>query len=44
MTVSEPTEQLSSELAEIGETMTQEWLDEAGEEGQKVVEEYRSSM
>ena len=44
MTVSQPTEDLSAELAEIGETMTAEWLEEAGDEGQQVIEAYRSGM
>ena len=44
MTVSQPTEELSAELAEIGETMTAEWLEEAGDEGQQVIEAYRSGM
>lgn len=43
MTVSEPSEQLSSELAEIGDTMTEEWLANAGEEGQSVIDAYRSA-
>jgi TRAP-type C4-dicarboxylate transport system substrate-binding protein len=44
MTVSQPTEELSAELAEIGETMTAEWLEEAGDEGQQIIEAYRSGM
>jgi TRAP-type C4-dicarboxylate transport system substrate-binding protein len=44
MTVSQPAEELSAELAEIGETMTAEWLEEAGDEGQQVIEAYRSGM
>ncbi len=44
MTVSEPSETLSQELAEIGETMTQEWLDGAGEAGQAVIDAYRSGQ
>ena len=44
MTVSQPTEDLSAELAEIGETMTAEWLEEAGDEGQQIIEAYRSGM
>ena len=42
MTIAEPSETLSQELSEIGETMTQEWLDEAGEEGQSVIDAYNS--
>ena len=41
MTVTTPSDTLSEELAEIGETMTQEWLDEAGEEGQAVIDAYQ---
>ncbi len=44
MTISDPSETLSGQLAEIGETMTQEWLEEAGDEGQQVIEAYQSSM
>ena len=44
MTVSQPSETLAAELAEIGETMTAEWLDEAGDEGRKVIEAYQSGM
>ena len=42
MTISAPSETLSAELAEIGETMTAEWLEEAGEEGQSVVDAYHA--
>lgn len=41
MTVTTPSDTLSEELAEIGDTMTQEWLDEAGEEGQAVIDAYQ---
>lgn len=41
MTVTTPSDTLSEELAEIGETMTQEWLNEAGEEGQAVIDAYQ---
>lgn len=41
MTVTTPSETLSGELAEIGETMTQEWLEEAGDEGQSVIDAYQ---
>jgi TRAP-type C4-dicarboxylate transport system substrate-binding protein len=41
MQVSQPTEALSARLAEIGEIMTAEWLEEAGEAGQAVVDAYR---
>lgn len=41
MTVMQPSGALSGRLQEIGRTMTQEWLDEAGEAGAAVVEDYR---
>lgn len=40
MTVSMPSDQLSEELAAIGETMTAEWLEDAGDEGQSVIDAY----
>ena len=40
MTISQPSETLSDELSAIGETMTTEWLEEAGEEGQSVIDAY----
>jgi len=42
MEVQPPGEQLSADLAEIGETMTGEWLDEAGEDGQAILDAYQS--
>lgn len=39
--VVEPSDQLMSSLREIGKTMTGEWLEDAGESGQKVIEAYR---
>ncbi|MGR3756425.1 MAG: TRAP transporter substrate-binding protein [Tranquillimonas sp.] len=44
MQVVEPSQALSDELSKIGDTMTQEWLDEAGEAGAKVVEDYRNAI
>jgi TRAP-type C4-dicarboxylate transport system substrate-binding protein len=41
MQVSQPSEALSARLAEIGETMTEEWLQEAGDEGRSVIDAYR---
>lgn len=41
MEVLEVPEKLSEELTVIGETMTKEWLEKAGPEGQKVLDEYR---
>jgi TRAP-type C4-dicarboxylate transport system substrate-binding protein len=43
MQVSQPSEALAARLAEIGETMTAEWLDEAGAEGAAVIEAYRGN-
>ena len=43
MTISQPSETLSNEMSEIGETMTQEWLEEAGDAGQSVIDAYRNS-
>ncbi|HET8725866.1 MAG TPA: TRAP transporter substrate-binding protein [Alphaproteobacteria bacterium] len=42
MTVAAPSEQFKAELQEIGATMTEEWLANAGETGKEVVEKYRS--
>jgi TRAP-type C4-dicarboxylate transport system substrate-binding protein len=43
MTVSQPSDMLSDQLAEIGQTMTDEWLEEAGEEGAEVIEAYEAA-
>jgi TRAP-type C4-dicarboxylate transport system substrate-binding protein len=40
--VSEPSETLEEQLAGIGETMTEEWIEEAGEDGAAIVEAYRN--
>jgi TRAP-type C4-dicarboxylate transport system substrate-binding protein len=42
MTVAPAGDQLMSELRAIGETMTTEWLDAAGEEGAAVVEAFKA--
>lgn len=42
MTVGEPSAQLVTELQGFGETMTEEWLQEAGGEGQAIIEAYRA--
>ncbi|MGC9419715.1 MAG: TRAP transporter substrate-binding protein [Rhodovulum sp.] len=44
MTVTRAGDTLVEGLKAIGETMTQEWLDQAGETGRAIVEEYKSSM
>ncbi len=43
MQVSQPSDALAERLAEIGETMTEEWLQEAGEEGQSIIDAYRGN-
>ena len=42
MTVAPPSAQLEADLQEIGRTMTEEWLAEAGPEGRAVIEEFRA--
>jgi len=41
MTVSLPSAGLSEALQQIGATMTAEWLQQAGAEGQAVIDAYR---
>ncbi len=41
MEIMQPSEALSARLAEIGEVMTAEWLVEAGESGQAVIDAFR---
>ncbi len=41
MTVADPGDQLREELNAIGQTMTEEWADEAGPEGLAIIETYR---
>lgn len=43
MEVSPPSDQLRAELREIGETMTAEWLESAGEQGQAIIDAYNAS-
>ena len=43
MTVQPPSPELDAELKAIGETMTEEWLKNAGDEGRAIVEQYRAS-
>lgn len=43
MVISQPTETLAAELSRIGETMTGEWLADAGAEGEALVERYRAA-
>jgi TRAP-type C4-dicarboxylate transport system substrate-binding protein len=42
MTVQPPGDQLRADLEAIGETMTAEWLDAAGEQGKVIINSYRS--
>lgn len=41
--VTEPTPELAEGLEKIGETMTQEWVDRAGEQGKKILETYKQT-
>jgi len=43
MTVLPPSEQLATELGEFGATMTQEWLDSAGDAGAAIIDTYSAS-
>ncbi len=44
MTVGPASEQMTNELKEIGVTMTNEWLEAAGEQGQAIVDAFNSSQ
>ncbi|SIO53666.1 TRAP-type C4-dicarboxylate transport system, substrate-binding protein [Rhodovulum sp. ES.010] len=44
MTVTRAGDELVAGLKEIGETMTEEWLEQAGDEGRAIVEEYKGGM
>ena len=44
MTVAKPGEAMNAELREIGDTMLDEWLADAGERGQEVIDRYRASQ
>lgn len=43
ITVTEPSEALAETLKEVGETMTEEWAERAGEQGQTILDAYRSA-
>jgi TRAP-type C4-dicarboxylate transport system substrate-binding protein len=43
MVVAPPGEQLAEELRAIGATMTAEWLEKAGPEGQAIIDAYNAS-
>lgn len=42
MTVAPPSDELKQELGAFGETMTEEWLATAGEDGKTIIEAYRA--
>jgi TRAP-type C4-dicarboxylate transport system substrate-binding protein len=42
MTVADPSDQLKADLAKIGETMTAEWLESAGDKGKAIVDAYKA--
>ncbi len=42
MKVQPPSEQLKADFVEIGEQMTKEWLEAAGDAGKQIIETYRS--
>jgi len=42
MTVKAPGETLQTELEAIGEQMTQEWVEKAGERGQRMIDAYNA--
>lgn len=42
MVVAPPGDQLTADLGKVGETMTTEWIDAAGDEGAAVIEAYRA--
>ena len=42
MTVGPANEALVNELKAIGETMTAEWLESAGEDGKRIVEAFKA--
>lgn len=44
MTVGPASDQMVQELKEIGVTMTNEWLEAAGDEGQAIVETFNASQ
>lgn len=44
VTVSPPSPELEAGLAKLGETMTAEWLEKAGEDGQTIIDAYRAQQ
>jgi len=43
MTVEPPSDELKAQLKEIGETMTEEWLADAGDQGKAIVDAFKAS-
>lgn len=43
MAVRSPSERLQNQLASLGNTMTQEWLTEVGDEGERILDQYRTA-
>ncbi len=43
MTVEEPSDKLKSQLQEIGQKMADQWQQQAGEEGKKILDAYKAS-
>jgi TRAP-type C4-dicarboxylate transport system substrate-binding protein len=43
MEVAPPSDELAAQLREVGETMTEEWLEAAGGTGRTIIEAYRSN-
>ncbi|WP_311949131.1 TRAP transporter substrate-binding protein [Halomonas piscis] len=44
ITVTTPTPELEDKLQEIGDTMTDEWVERAGEQGQQILDAYRDQQ
>uniref|UniRef100_UPI00333F5322 TRAP transporter substrate-binding protein n=1 Tax=Castellaniella defragrans TaxID=75697 RepID=UPI00333F5322 len=44
MQVEEPSAQLKADLAKVGQTVLQEWMEKAGDEGKRVLEAYKASL
>jgi TRAP-type C4-dicarboxylate transport system substrate-binding protein len=42
MIVSKPTEAVAAKLREIGEIMTNEWMERAGDDGKAILDSYRN--
>ena len=44
MEESQPSDALSARLADIGEIMTAEWLEEASDEGKAIIDAYHDAL